>query len=105
MDETDVDDFGSSAEKVKTFSESLLSKSNSYEETVLYNFIRVILYPLRYKKEKKTDICDKNELKKVIDEKLIEQLDEENINLYLICKNLTITAMKLIHSYQIIITF
>ena len=105
MDETDVDDFGSSAETVKTFRESLLSKSNSDEETVHYNFIRVILYPLRYKKENKTDICDKNELKKVIDEKLIEQLDEENINLYLICKNLTMTAMKLIRSYQIIITF
>ena len=105
MDETDVDDFGSSAETVKTFRESLLSKSNSDEETVHYNFIRVILYLLRYKKENKTDICDKNELKKVIDEKLIEQLDEENINLYLICKNLTMTAMKLIRSYQIIITF
>ena len=32
---------------------------------------------LRYDKENKIDICDKNEFKKLIDEKLIDQLDEE----------------------------
>ena len=103
QDEPEIDDFDSSAEKKTNFSESLQPKSNSDEETVHNNFIRVILYALRYGKEKKTDICDKNEFKKVIDEKLIEQLDQKNINLYLICENLTITAMKSIHSYQIII--
>ena len=104
-DEAEIDDFVTSAEKVKKFRESLLPKFNSDEKTVHNNFIRVILYALRYEKENKTDLCDKNEFKKVIDEKLIEQLDEKNINLYLICKNLIINAMKLICSYQIIITF
>ena len=100
-DELEIDNFDSSAEKVNNFSERLLPKSNSDED----NFIRVILYALRYEKEKKTDICNKNEFEKVTDEKLIEQLAEKNINLYLICKNLTITAMKFVHSYQIVITF
>ena len=103
QDEPEIDDFDSSAEKKTDFSESLQPKSNLDEETVHNSFIRVILYALRYGKEKKTDICDKNEFKKVIDEKLIEQLDEKNVNLYLICENLTITAMKSIHSSQIII--
>ena len=76
-DEAEVDDFDTSAEKVKNFRESLLPKPNSDEETVHNNFLRVILYALRYEKENKTDVCDKNELKKVIDEKLIEQLDEK----------------------------
>ena len=80
-DEAEVDDFDTSAEKVKNFRESLLPKPNSDEETVHNNFLRVILYALRYEKENKTDICDKNELKKVIDEKLIEQLDEKKKNL------------------------
>ena len=35
------------------------------------------MYALRYDKENKTDICHKNEFKKVIDENLIDQLDEE----------------------------
>ena len=81
-DEAEVDDFDTSAEKVKNFRESLLPKPNSDEETVHNNFLRVILYALRYEKENKTDICDKNELKKVIDEKLIEQLDEKKKKIY-----------------------
>ena len=35
------------------------------------------MYALRYDKENKIDIWDKNEFKKLIDEKLIDQLDEE----------------------------
>ena len=71
-DEPEIDNFNSSIKKVNNFNERLLPKSNSHED----NFIRVILYALRYEKEKKTDICNKNEFEKVTDEKLIEQLDE-----------------------------
>ena len=35
------------------------------------------MYALRYDKENKIDIWDKNEFKKLIDEKLNDQLDEE----------------------------
>ena len=35
------------------------------------------MYALRYDKENKIDIWVKNEFKKLIDEKLIDQLDEE----------------------------
>ena len=71
-DEPEIDNFNSSIKKVNNFNERLLPKSNSHED----NFIRVILYALRYEKEKKTDICNKNEFEKVTDEKLIKQLDE-----------------------------
>ena len=43
----------------------------------------MILYALRFDKTNKKDICNKNELKTVIDEKLIDQLDGENYNFVL----------------------
>ena len=47
-EELEIDDFDNSAEKVKKFSESLIPKSNENEETEHNNFIRAILYALRY---------------------------------------------------------
>ena len=74
-DEAGIDKFETSAEKVKFFCESLLPKIKPNEETEHDNFIRIILYTID--KENKTDVSDKNEFKKTIDEKLIEQLDKE----------------------------
>ena len=47
-EELEIDDFDNSAEKVKKFSESLVPKSNENEETEHNNFIRAILYALKY---------------------------------------------------------
>ena len=44
--EPEIDDFNRSSEKVKSFSESLLPQSNSDEETVHNNFIRVYIITL-----------------------------------------------------------
>ena len=44
--EPEIDDFNRSSEKVKNFSESLLPQSNSDEETVHNNFIRVYIITL-----------------------------------------------------------
>ena len=63
--------------KVECFNETLLPKTKPEEETEQKSFIKIILCTLRYDKENKIDICDKNEFKKLIDEKLIDQLDEE----------------------------
>ena len=53
-------------------------KTKLDEEIEPNDFIRIISYAIRYDKENKTDVCNKNEFKKkTIDEKLIEQLDEE----------------------------
>ena len=76
-DEAEIDEFQTSAEKIKCFGKSLLPKTKPDEETEHNNFIRIILYAVRYDKENKTDVCDKNEFKKTIDEKFIEQLYEE----------------------------
>ena len=104
-DEAETDDFDTSAEQGKklgkVYNKNLIQIRKLYIITLYGNF----LYALRNEKENKPDICDRNEFKKVINEKLIEQLDEKNINLCLICKKLIITATKLIRSYQIIITF
>ena len=66
-DEPEIDDFDSSAEKVNNFSEILLSKSNSDEETVDNNFIRVISYALRYEKEKKIEQIDEKKYQFILD--------------------------------------
>ena len=76
-DEAEIDEFETVAEKVKCFNETLLPKTKPEEQNEHNTFIKTILYALRYDKENKTDICHKNEFKKVIDENLIDQLDEE----------------------------
>ena len=76
-DEAEIDEFENAAEKVKYFNETLLPKTKLEEETERNSFIKIILFALRYDKENKMDICDKNEFKKLIDEKLFDQLDEE----------------------------
>ena len=75
-DEAEIDNFEKASEKIKAFTETLLPNIESENGTNQNNFIRVILYALRFDKTNKKDICDKNELKTVIDEKLIDQLDE-----------------------------
>ena len=82
-DEGEIDNFEEASEKIKAFTESLLSNIESENGTEQSNFIRVILYALRFDKTNKKDICNKNELKTVIDEKLIDQLDGENYNFVL----------------------
>ena len=77
QDEAEIDEFENAAEKVKCFGETLMPKTKSEEETDYNNLIKVILYAIRFDKQNKTDICDKNDFKKVIDENLIDQLDEE----------------------------
>ena len=76
-DESEIDEFEIAAKKFQCFSETLLPKTNPDVEIEHNNFVRITLHALRYDKENKADICDKNKFKKVIDEKLIDQLDEE----------------------------
>ena len=82
-DEAEIKNFEKASEKIKAFTESLLPNIESENGTEQNNFIRVILYALRFDKTNKKDICNKNELKTVTDEKLIDQLDEENYNFVL----------------------
>ena len=77
-DEAEIDEFENAAEKVlMCFNETLLPKTKPADETEHNSFLKIILYALRYDKENKIDIYNKNKFKKFIDEKLIDQLDEE----------------------------
>ena len=82
-DEAEIYNFEKASEKIKAFTESLLPNIESENGTEQNNFIRVILYALRFDKTNKKDICDKNKLKTVIDEKLIDQLDKEKYDFVL----------------------
>ena len=50
MDEAKIDEFENAAEKVKHFDETLMPKTKSEEETKHNNFIKVILYAIRFDK-------------------------------------------------------
>ena len=56
--EAEIDEFENAAEKVKCFGETLMPKTKPEEETEHNNFIKVILYAIRFDKQNKTDICD-----------------------------------------------
>ena len=71
-DEAEIDEFETSAEKVKCSGESLFPKTKPNEEIEHNNFIRIILYAIRHDKENKKDVCDKNDFKRLIDEIFIE---------------------------------
>ena len=86
------------------FNETLLPKTKPEEETEQNSFVKIILYALRYDKENKIDICDKNEFKKMIDEKLIDQLGEEK-NKFILDFQINNNCYELIIYYQNIITF
>ena len=82
-DELEIDDFKSAAEKIENFSQTLLPKTNNEEEIEHNKLIRAILYAVRFDKENRIDICDKNDFKKVIDQNCIDQSDEEGFQFIL----------------------
>ena len=63
-DEAEIDEFETSAEKVKCFVKNLLPKTKPDEEIEHISFIRIILYAIRYDKEKKQMFAIKANSKK-----------------------------------------
>ena len=43
--------------------------------------MRAILYVIKYEKNNKTNICNKNEFKEIIEKKLIDELDKNKFKL------------------------
>ena len=50
-EELEIDDFKNSEEKIKNFTENLLSKANEQEEREHNTFMRAILYAIRHEKK------------------------------------------------------
>ena len=74
-EENEVEDFKNSEQIVDKFKETFFPKTEENEEC--NSFISAILHAIRFWKELKTDICNLDDLKEIIDENLINQLDEE----------------------------
>ena len=75
-DEFEIDDFKNSKKNIKKFHENLFPKANTNQEKVHNQFVRVILYAVRFDRTNEKEICGKQEFEKSIDKKLIEQLDQ-----------------------------
>ena len=80
-EELEMDDFKNSEEKIKNFKENLLPKANEHEEGEHNTFMTAILYTIRYEKSNKTNICNKNEFKEIIEKKLVDKLGENKFKL------------------------
>ena len=50
-EELEIEDFKNSEEKIKNFTENLLSKANEQEERDHNTFMRAILYAIRHEKK------------------------------------------------------
>ena len=74
-EENEIDYFKNSEQRIDKFKETLFPKSKENDEP--NSFISAILHAIRFQKEQKTDICRKGNLKEIIDENLINELDEE----------------------------
>ena len=73
-EENEIDDFKISEQRVDNFKETIFSKTKENEEP--NSFISTILHAISFQKEEKTDICNKGDLKEIIGENLINQLDK-----------------------------
>ena len=80
-EELEIDDFKNLGEKIENFNENLLPKPNEHEEHVHNSSMRAILYTIRYEKNNKTNICTQKEFEKIIEKKLIDELDKNKYKL------------------------
>ena len=60
----------------KKIHENLFPKANTGQEKEHNQFVRAILYAVKFDRTNEKEICGKQELEKGIDKKLIEQLDQ-----------------------------
>ena len=74
-EENEIDDFKNSEQRVDKFKETLFLKSKENNEP--NSFVSTIWHTTRFQKEQQTDICNKEDLKEIIDENLINQPDKE----------------------------
>ena len=75
-DEFEIHDFKNSEENIKKFHENLFPKATTDQEKEHNQFVRAILYAVRFDRSNEKEICGKQEFEKSIDKKLIEQLDQ-----------------------------
>ena len=75
-EEFEIEDFKNSKENIKKFHENLFPKANIEQQKEHNQFVRAILYAIRFDKINEKEICEKKDFEKSIDKKLIEQLDQ-----------------------------
>ena len=74
-EENEIDDFKIQKRGLISLKKLFFLKSKENDET--NSFVSTIWHTTRFQKEQQTDICNKEDLKEIIDENLINQLDKE----------------------------
>ena len=81
-EELEIDDFDNAKEAIENFNETRFPKTNN--ENIEYNrLITVLLLAIRFDKVSKTNVCNFEKFKEIIDSNLIEQLEEGKIKFIL----------------------
>ena len=75
-EEFEIEDFKNSEENIKKFHEHLLPKANMEQQKEHNQFVKAILYAIRFHKINEKEICEKKDFEKSIYKKLVEQLDQ-----------------------------
>ena len=75
-DEFEIDDFKISEENIKKNHQNLFSKGRTDQEKEHNQFVRAILYAIKFDKTNEKNICKKQQFEKSIDKKLLEQLEQ-----------------------------
>ena len=68
-EEFEIDDFKNSEGNIKIFHENLFPKANIDQEKEHNQFVRAILYDIRFDKINEKNICEKQEFENSIDKK------------------------------------
>ena len=75
-EECEIEDFKNSKQNIKKFHENLFPKANIEQQKEHNQFVRAILYAIRFHKINEKEIWEKKDFEKSIDKNLIEQLDQ-----------------------------
>ena len=83
--EIEIDEFKDTEKRIEKFKETLFPDltDNDDDENNYNSFIKAILFAIRFNVEQKTDLCGSAELKKLLDNNLFIQLNQEKFNIIL----------------------
>ena len=83
-EEVEIDEFKDTEKRIEKFKETLFPVStNNDDENNCNSFVNAIFFAIRFIVEQKTDMCSLVELKELVDNNLLIQLNQEKFNIIL----------------------
>ena len=74
--EPQIDEFKDSKKDITKFKDTLFPRVDKSEEKIENQFCKAVLYVITFNKNGTKDVWNKDDLEKIIDKSLIEQIDQ-----------------------------